>query len=122
MEPVCNVVSYGNLETITRTNTDYRLVVATGTNIQLVLMNLKPGVEVGWEVHPGNDQFIRVESGSCVVQVEDKQIFLGDGDFVLIPAGTKHNVTNTSSSPCKLYTLYAPPHHPPNTREVEKVS
>jgi mannose-6-phosphate isomerase-like protein (cupin superfamily) len=105
-----------NIEDDTLANTDYRRVLFTGPNTQLVLMTLKPGEEIGLERHEGHDQFIRVESGTGVALLDGKKHALSDGVAVVIPSGTEHNVTNTSKTePLRLYTLYSPPEHAPGT-------
>lgn len=105
-----------NIEKDTLENEDYRRVLFTGKNTQLVLMTLAPGDEIGSEVHEEHDQFIRVEAGSGVVRLDDEEHALEDGAAVVIPAGTRHNVINTSSAEkLRLYTLYSPPEHPDGT-------
>lgn len=105
-----------NIETDTLENEDYRRVLFTGRNTQLVLMTLAPGEEIGLEVHEEHDQFIRVEAGTGKVVMNREEHELGDGVAVVIPAGTEHNVVNTSSSDkLRLYTLYSPPEHPDGT-------
>lgn len=103
---------YGNIEEESLQNDDFRKVIYTGTHSQLVLMSLKPNEEIGEETHPDNDQFMRVEKGEgkCVINGVEHE--LKDGMAILVPAGAKHNVMNTSSTEhFKLYTLYSPPHH-----------
>jgi mannose-6-phosphate isomerase-like protein (cupin superfamily) len=79
-------------------------------------MTLKPGEDIGKEVHPDVDQFIRVESGTGEALMDGETTTLSDGMSIVIPAGAEHNVTNTSSSePLRLYTLYSPPNHPDGT-------
>ena len=110
-----------NIERDTVANEDYRRVLFTGPNTQLVLMTLKPGEEIGEETHEEHDQFIRVEAGEGVVLLNDKRTALADGSAVVIPAGTRHNVVNTSKSESlKLYTLYSPPEHPDGTVQHTK--
>jgi mannose-6-phosphate isomerase-like protein (cupin superfamily) len=110
-----------NIERDTVANEDYRRVLFTGPNTQLVLMTLKPGEEIGEETHEEHDQFIRVEAGEGVVLLNDKRTALADGSAVVIPAGTRHNVVNTSKSESlKLYTLYSPPEHPDGTVQHAK--
>lgn len=105
-----------NIENDTLENTDYRRVLFTGPNTQLVLMMLRPGEEIGLEKHEGNDQFIRVESGTGIALLDGKQHALSDGVALVIPSGTEHNVINTSkTTPLRLYTLYSPPEHPVGT-------
>lgn len=105
-----------NIEQDTLENEDYRRVLFTGRNTQLVLMTLAPGDEIGREVHEEHDQFIRVEAGAGKVEMDREEHELADGVAVVIPAGTEHNVVNTSSSEkLRLYTLYSPPEHPDGT-------
>ena len=105
-----------NIERDTLENDDYRRVLFTGRNTQLVLMTLRPGEEIGRETHEEHDQFIRVESGTGTVILNGEKHGLEDGVAVVIPAGTEHNVINTSKSePLRLYTLYSPPEHPDGT-------
>ena len=105
-----------NIEQDTLENGDYRRVLFTGQNTQLVLMTLQPGEEIGREVHEEHDQFIRVEAGTGVVSLNREEYPLGDGSAVVIPAGVEHNVVNTSpNEPLRLYTLYSPPEHPDGT-------
>lgn len=105
-----------NIEQDTLANEDYRRVLYTGPNTQLVLMTLRPGEEIGREAHTGHDQFIRVESGTGMVVLNGEEHRLGDGSAVVIPSGVEHNVINTSADePLRLYTLYSPPEHPDGT-------
>jgi mannose-6-phosphate isomerase-like protein (cupin superfamily) len=105
-----------NIEQAALDNEDYRRVLFTGPHMQLVLMTLRPGEEIGLETHAGHDQFIRVEAGTGKVRLADEEHQLSDGVSVVIPAGTRHNVINTSSTePLRLYTLYTPPEHPQGT-------
>ncbi|HVL54979.1 MAG TPA: cupin domain-containing protein [Burkholderiaceae bacterium] len=105
-----------DIERATLDNDDYRRVLYTGKNLQLVLMTLRPGEEIGRETHEEHDQFIRVEAGSGTVTLGRDEHPLSDGVAVVIPAGVEHNVVNTSKTePLRLYTLYAPPEHPDGT-------
>ena len=105
-----------NIEQDTLENECYRRVLFTGKNTQLVLMTLQAGEEIGREIHEEHDQFIRVESGTGVVQLNNEEHTLTDGVAVVIPAGVEHNVLNTSSNDAlRLYTLYSPPEHPDGT-------
>jgi peroxiredoxin/mannose-6-phosphate isomerase-like protein (cupin superfamily) len=105
-----------NIERDSVRNADFRRVVYTGPNTQLVLMTLRPHEEIGLEAHNGHDQFIRVEQGSGVVRLDGEERVLHDGSVVVIPAGVRHNVVNTSTqAPLRLYTLYSPPEHPAGT-------
>ena len=100
------------LESETIDNSDYRKVLYTGAHSQLVLMSLLVGEEIGLETHPDNDQFFRFESGTGLVSIDETEYQVVAGDAVIIPAGAKHNVKNTSSTePLKMYTIYSPAHH-----------
>lgn len=99
-----------NIEAITVKNEDFRQVLYTAKNCQLVLMALKPKEEIGAEVHH-LDQFFRVEEGNGEAVLDTVRTPIKAGFAVLVPAGTKHNIINTGSVPLKLYTLYAPPNH-----------
>jgi len=101
-----------NLEKETKSNTDFRRVLYTGKNSQLVLMCLQPGEEIGMEVHVDRDQFFRFESGEGAVFVDGTRYAIKDGDAAIVPAGAQHNVVNTSKkAKLKLYTIYSPPEH-----------
>ena len=101
-----------NIEKDTLKNKNFRKVLYTGKNSQLVLMSLKPKEEIGAETHPDNDQFLRFEGGRGRVEIDGNKYPVKDGDAVIVPAGAKHNVINTSSSEeLKIYTIYSPPHH-----------
>jgi mannose-6-phosphate isomerase-like protein (cupin superfamily) len=105
-----------DIEDATLENYDYRRVLFTGSNTQLVLMNISPGNEIGLETHEEHDQFIRIESGAGIVILDGEQHDVSDGIAVVIPAGVGHNVINTSrDAPLLLYTLYSPPEHPVGT-------
>jgi mannose-6-phosphate isomerase-like protein (cupin superfamily) len=102
-----------NIEQTTLAGNSFREVLYTTQRSQLVIMTLQPGEEIGLEKHEGHDQFIRVEAGQGVAILDGEQHKLEDGVAVVIPAGTEHNVINTSGSePMRLYTLYTPPEHP----------
>jgi len=107
----------GPIEKLTLENAYFRQVLFTGKHAQLVLMCLGPGEEIGDEVHPNVDQFFRIEQGDAKFVFNEKQERqVRDGDAVVVPAGTYHNVINTSKTvPLKLYTLYSPPNHPDGT-------
>jgi mannose-6-phosphate isomerase-like protein (cupin superfamily) len=110
-----------NIERDTLGNEEYRRVLYTGPNTQLVLMTLQPGDEIGQETHAEHDQFIRVEAGAAVVVLNGERHTLGDGSAVVIPAGVEHNVVNMSDdAPLRLYTLYSPPEHPDGTVQHTK--
>ncbi len=100
-----------NLEEVTRQNNDFRRVLYTAKFSQLVLMSIKPGEEIGEEVHT-LDQFIRIEEGEGKAVLDGVGHTVKSDDAIVIPVGTKHNVINTSkSSDLKLYTIYSPPEH-----------
>ncbi len=102
----------GNIEKLTVENTDFRRVLYTGDRSQLVLMSLKPGEEIGAEVHEDNDQFFRFEKGEGKVVIDNIEYAVKDGDAVVVPRGAEHNVINASQTEdLKLYTIYSPPHH-----------
>lgn len=104
------------LESATLANNYFRQVLFTGPNSQLVLMTLQGGEEIGLETHANHDQFIRVEAGTGKAVMDGVEYDLKDGDAIVIPAGTAHNVWNISpDQPMKLYTVYAPPEHPDGT-------
>ena len=111
---------YANIEKLTEENTAYRKVLFTGKKMQLVLMSLKPGEEIGEEVHKSVDQFFRIEQGTAICVLDKEDVFIArGGDVVIVPAGTFHNIINKSrTADLKLYTLYSPPNHP--DKEVDK--
>jgi mannose-6-phosphate isomerase-like protein (cupin superfamily) len=100
-----------NIEKQTVGNEDFRRVLYTGHNLQLVLMTLQPGEEIGEEVHEDRDQFFRIEEGSGAVDIDGVANRVEDDFAVIVPAGARHNVRNTGSQPLRLYTIYAPPEH-----------
>lgn len=100
-----------NIETVTVANEDFRRVLYTGQHIQLVLMTLQPGEEIGEEVHDDGDQFFRFEEGTGEVHIDGKANRVEDDFAVIVPAGARHNVINTGSAPLRFYTLYGPPEH-----------
>lgn len=100
-----------NIEERTVENEDFRRVLYTGHNLQLVLMTLQPGEEIGEEVHEDRDQFFRIEEGSGAVDIDGVENKVEDDFAVIVPAGARHNVRNTGSQPLRLYTIYAPPEH-----------
>jgi mannose-6-phosphate isomerase-like protein (cupin superfamily) len=111
----------GNVEEATLENTNFRTVLFTGANIQLTVMRLAPGEEIGVEMHDDLDQFLRIEQGSGRVtfgpsaEQVDEEHDVQDDWAVVVPGGTWHNVVNTGSGDLKLYSLYAPPEHPDGT-------
>lgn len=99
-----------HLEEETKSNNDYRRVLYTTQGMQLVLMSLAPGIEIGEEVHD-LDQFIRVDEGSATAILDGERHVLLDGDAVIIPRGVRHNIINEGGTDVKLYSLYSPPEH-----------
>ena len=105
-----------NIEDRTLENDNFREVLFTAPGIQLVLMTIGVGDEIGLETHDDVDQFIRVESGEGKAILDGREHALEDGSAVVIPRGTEHNVVNVSKSePLKLYSIYTPPEHPDGT-------
>lgn len=113
-----------NIEDETVNNTNYRTTIWTGKNLQLTVMNIKPGEDIGLEIHEDHDQFIRIEEGKALVLMGDAKDDLSfrqeaeDDDAVFIPAGKWHNLVNESDEPLKLYSIYAPVEHPHGTVHV----
>lgn len=103
---------HANIEKLTLANENFRQVLYTAKHIQLVVMSLRPNEEIGEEVHEENDQFFRFEAGEGKAIIDGHEYSVNDGDVIIVPAGSKHNIINTSlNSPLKLYTMYLPPHH-----------
>lgn len=101
-----------NIEQLTFENNNFRKVLYTLKGMQLVLMSLKPGEEIGAEVHPENDQFFRFESGKWKVLIDESVYEVEDGSVIIVPKGSNHNVINTSDTEeLKMYTIYTPAHH-----------
>ncbi|MEW5683795.1 MAG: cupin domain-containing protein [Pseudomonadota bacterium] len=100
-----------DIEELTEGNKDFRRVLYTGKHLQLVLMALQPGEEIGEEVHEDHDQFFRVEKGKGEVWIDGVRTKIKSDDAIIVPAGAKHNVINTGDKSLKLYTLYGPPDH-----------
>jgi mannose-6-phosphate isomerase-like protein (cupin superfamily) len=103
---------YTDIEKDTLENENFRKVLYTGKNSQLVLMSLAPKEEIGMEIHKDNDQFFRFEKGQGKVVIDGNEYEVSDGSAVVVPAGAEHNVINVSDTePLKLYTIYSPAHH-----------
>lgn len=103
---------HNNIESLTIENENFRKVVYTANHMQLLLMTLLPKEEIGVETHTDNDQFFRFESGTGMCTIDGNEYPLANGDCIIIPAGSKHNIINTSSTDTlKMYTIYAPAHH-----------
>ncbi|MGG3738543.1 cupin domain-containing protein [Aeribacillus pallidus] len=115
-----------NINEATKQNNTYRTALWTGNHLQVTLMSLNVGEDIGLEIHPHVDQFLRIEQGQGIVQMGKSKDHLNferkvyDDSAIMIPAGTWHNVTNTGNIPLKLYSIYAPPEHPRGTVHVTK--
>lgn len=110
-----------DIETETISNTNFRKVLFTGTHSQLVLMSLLPSEDIGMEVHQNVDQFFRFEVGEGKAILDGEEIVFKANDVVIVPAGTNHNIINTSATePLKLYTIYSPANHPDGTVHATK--
>ncbi|MCH1624533.1 cupin domain-containing protein [Fredinandcohnia quinoae] len=107
-------------------NKTFRTAIWTGQHLQVTLMSLNPGEDIGLEIHPSTDQFLRIEEGHGIVRMGRRKNHLtferklSDDSAIMVPAGTWHNVINTGRTPLKLYSIYAPPHHPRGTVQVTK--
>ena len=111
----------GNIEEITEQNSSFRKVVYTGNNLQLVAMSLKPGEDIGEEIHPKVDQFFRIEEGEGKIVMNGEETPFKDGFAIVVPSGTTHNLFNTSQTEeLKLYTIYAPANHIDGIEHVTK--
>ena len=100
-----------NIEKLTEDNDDFRRVLYTGKNIQLVLMSLKPGEDIGSEVHADRDQFFRIEKGHGEMVIDGVKQDVRSDFAMIVPAGARHNLTNTGNKSMKFYTIYGPPNH-----------
>ncbi|MBO9574671.1 MAG: cupin domain-containing protein [Sphingobium sp.] len=100
-----------NIEKATEENDDFRRVLYTGHNLQLVVMALQPGDEIGAEVHEDRDQFFRIEAGTGEIWIDGVVHAVKADDGVIVPQGAEHNVKATGDGPLKLYTIYGPPEH-----------
>ncbi len=100
-----------DIEELTESNQDFRRVLYTGQHLQLVLMTLQPGEEIGEETHPDRDQFFRIEEGEGAIDIDGRENRVEDDFAVIVPAGARHNVRNTGDEPLQLYTIYGPPEH-----------
>lgn len=107
-----------NIDQATRQNNTFRTAIWTGTHLQVTLMSIDVGDDIGLEVHPDVDQFLRVEAGQGIARMGDTKDNLTferrvqDNDAIMVPAGKWHNLINTGSTPLKIYSIYAPPEHP----------
>jgi mannose-6-phosphate isomerase-like protein (cupin superfamily) len=109
-----------DIEELTKANNDFRRELYTGKHMQLVLMTIQPGSEIGEEVHHDSDQFFRIEEGKGEVLIDGNRTNVEDDDVVIVPAGALHNIINSSSEPLRLYTIYAPPQHRVGTVHATK--
>jgi mannose-6-phosphate isomerase-like protein (cupin superfamily) len=114
-----------NIEDLTLQNTTFRTAAWTGSNLQMTLMAIQPGDDIGLEVHEDHDQFLRIEAGTARVEMgpsaEQLETWDAEDDFaIFVPAGVWHNVINTGNEPLKLYSIYAPAEHPHGTVHVDK--
>jgi mannose-6-phosphate isomerase-like protein (cupin superfamily) len=114
-----------DIEDVTDANTNFRTVKFTGKHLQLTVMSLAAGENIGWEMHDNVDQFLRIESGAGTLKLgrtadEVAEEHAVSDDWAMIPAGTWHDVVNVGDSELKLYSVYAPPDHPPGTVHVTK--
>ena len=100
-----------DIEDATEQNEDFRRVLYTGRNLQLVLMSLPPGCDIGEEVHEDRDQFFRIEEGEGVITIDGVDHAVRDDDGVIVPQGARHNVKAAGGGPLKLYPIYGPPEH-----------
>ena len=103
-----------------RDNDEFRKVIWTGEQCQLVLMAIPEGGEIGGEVHEGHDQLLYFVAGKGVAKIGDKEMPVADGDVSIVPSGTFHNFRNTGSGMLKLFTTYSPPEHEPGTEHATK--
>jgi mannose-6-phosphate isomerase-like protein (cupin superfamily) len=111
---------HANIESLTKENVNFRRVLYTAEHMQLVLMSLLPGEEIGMETHPDNDQFFRFEEGEGKVFIDGNEYEVVDGDTVIVPCGSEHNVVNTGGGDLKMYTIYSPAHHKDGTVHATK--
>lgn len=115
-----------NIDEATKQNNNFRIALWTGNHLQVTLMSINVGDDIGLEIHPNTDQFIRIEDGEGSVRMGrskdnlDFQVNARDGFAIMIPAGTWHNIINTGNKPLKVYSIYAPPHHPHGVVQVTK--
>ena len=113
---------HDNIIALTKQNNDYRKEIATALYSQVVLMNIRPGQEIGQEVHHETDQILIFVSGTGQAIVNGEKSPIGSGDLILIRAGTQHNIINIGNEDLKLYTIYAPPHHKSGTIHTTKAA
>ncbi len=134
LQPSNRLTDYGpnpfviNIEEAAEQNNTFRTALWTGTQFQVTLMSINPGEDIGLEMHPDVDQFLRIEQGQGIVQMGKRKGNLNfrrqvyDDFAIVIPAGIWHNLTNTGNTPLKLYSIYAPPNHPFGTVHATKAA
>lgn len=110
----------GNIDDLTEKNEEFRRVLYTGKNLQLVLMALQTGEDIGQEIHEDRDQFFRIETGNGEIEIDGVRSEIKAGSAVIVPAGARHNLRNSGTSALRLYTLYAPPEHRDGTVHATK--
>lgn len=110
----------GNIEQLTLDNDNFRKVLYTAQHLQLVLMSLEVGEDIGIETHENNDQFFRFESGQGKCIIDNNEYNVVEGDAIVVPAGAKHNVINTGNTPFKMYTIYGSPKYQDGTLRKTK--
>lgn len=120
MTHIFDTIGYFDINLETEDNDLFRRVICTTPNMQVVLMTLKPGVDIGEETHRHVCQFFRVEMGTGLAVVNDIQYILRPGVALVVPQKTKHNIINNGTEPLRLYTIYSPPNHPHNRVDFDK--
>ena len=115
MKPYIN-----NIEQETLQNDYFRKEVFTGDHLQMTVMTLLPGEDIGAEIHPSTDQFLRVEQGTGKAVIDGQEYSVTDDFAIIVPAGAHHNLINTGEIPLKLYSIYTPPEHPAGTIHKNK--
>ncbi len=126
IEKINTTIFHTNLEKITLSNKNYREVICTSKNMQLVIMSIPVGENILYEIHQDHDQFIRIEKGKGQANIGEKgekegikSYLLEDGDCIIIPANTYHEIINIGLEPLQLYTIYTPPEHEPS--KIDKI-
>jgi mannose-6-phosphate isomerase-like protein (cupin superfamily) len=109
-----------NIDKETISNTNYRRVIFTAEKLQLVLMNIQPGDEIGEETHEDGDQFIRIEQGRCKVILNDEEYIAETDSGIIIKANVKHNIINIGTDELKVYSIYCPPEHMDGLMQIKK--
>ena len=119
-KPKAKVGFVDSIKDRTKENGDFRRVLYTGKPLQLVLMTIGPGEEIGAEAHDSGDQFFRIEKGKGEVSIDGHRTKIRSGDGVLVPSGARHNIVNTGDKQLRLYSLYGPPQHRIGTVQAAK--